>query len=52
MAEREGGLRKKLRLPSGLIARVEGTAGPYGMTTRNAKPTAKARPGLRKRVLA
>ena len=42
MAAREGVLRKGLRLPDGLIARVETTAGPYGMTTRKAKATATA----------
>lgn len=64
MAEREGLLRKELRLPSGLIARVEGTAGPYGTTTRNTKAKAKAvhakgaklkgklREGKRKKVVA
>jgi probable rRNA maturation factor len=55
MAEREGVLRKRLRLPSGLIARVEGTADPCGMTTRRAKakttPTAAASSARRKRVL-
>ncbi len=62
MAEREGELRKRLRLPSGLIARVEGTAGPYGTTTRNTKAKAvhakgaklkgKLREGKRKKVAA
>jgi probable rRNA maturation factor len=47
MAEREGSLRKRLRLPSGLIARVGETADPCGMTTRKAKARAR-----RKRVLA
>ena len=48
MAEREGELRAKLRLPNGLIARVEGRANakarsrfPEGMTERKAR--AKAR---------
>jgi probable rRNA maturation factor len=54
MAEREEELREKLRLPSGLIARVEGVNGtltqpkgksksPSGMTTRKAKTTAAAK---------
>ncbi len=48
MAEREGELRVRLRLPNGLIARVEGSteakaeADPYGMTARKAKAKAKA----------
>ena len=52
MAEREGALRGKLRLPNGLIARVEGLAKakakgrsrfPKGMTERKAKATATAK---------
>jgi probable rRNA maturation factor len=49
MAAREAELRERLRLPSGLIARVEGTSvrsksrSPAGMTERKAKPTAKAK---------
>jgi probable rRNA maturation factor len=58
MAEREGELRAKLRLPNGLIERVEGSgktarttkgrtkarakADPYGMTARKTKTKAKA----------
>ena len=50
MAEREGELRERLRLPNGLIERVEGVgaraktnaqADPYGMTTRRAGAKAK-----------
>ena len=48
MREREAELRGRLRLPNGLIARVEGgatakaQADPYGMTARKAKTTARA----------
>jgi len=53
MAAREGLLRERLRLPNGLIARVEGRgtraksraraeADPYGMTARKAKTKATA----------
>jgi probable rRNA maturation factor len=51
MADREGTLRGKLRLPNGLIARVEGRAKaktkrrsrfPEEVTERKARPTAKA----------
>jgi probable rRNA maturation factor len=37
MAEREGVLRKALRLPDGLIARVERNAYPHGMTTKKTR---------------
>ncbi len=43
MAEREGLLRAKLRLPSGLIARVEGDTGSFGMTNKKATAKAKAK---------
>jgi probable rRNA maturation factor len=49
MAAREAELRERLRLPSGLIARVEGelarskSRSPAGMTKRKAKATAKAK---------
>jgi probable rRNA maturation factor len=53
MAVREGALRKRLGLKRGLIARVGGTADPYGMTTRKAKTKATVKGGAtRKRVLA
>jgi probable rRNA maturation factor len=56
MAAKEAELRERLRLPSGLIARVEGRSvarkksrSPLGMTTRKAKATAttKAKAGSR-----
>jgi probable rRNA maturation factor len=48
MAEREGLLRKALRLPDGLIARAEGNAGPFGSsnkrtTSKKTRATAKAK---------
>jgi probable rRNA maturation factor len=48
MAEREGLLRKELRLPSGLIARVEGfSRSPKGMTERKARTKASDAKGAK-----
>jgi probable rRNA maturation factor len=49
MAEREGLLRAKLRLPSGLIARVEGVSSrsPKGMTERKARTKASDAKGAK-----
>jgi probable rRNA maturation factor len=43
MAEREGLLRKALRLPDGLIARAGGDADPFGTTNKSAKAKATAK---------
>jgi probable rRNA maturation factor len=54
MAEREGLLRVKLRLPSGLIARVDGASSrsPKGMTERKAKTRAERKAKAKERVAA
>jgi probable rRNA maturation factor len=52
MAEREGGLRERLRLPRGLIARVEGRATAKGTAKANAGVPRSARDGGGQRAAA